>query len=111
MTLKPLCFVLMPFSKKKDPATGLDIDFDRIYETAIRPGIEKAAMEPIRADEERTGGIIHKPMLSGFYFVIMRSPISRRPMPTFFMSSAFVTPSGQRQLWRCSRVISNYPST
>jgi len=52
----------MPFSNKKDPATGLDIDFDRIYETAIRPGIEKAGMEPIRADEERTGGIIHKPM-------------------------------------------------
>ncbi len=62
MTLKPLCFVLMPFSNKKDPSTGLDIDFDRIYETAIRPGIETAGMEPIRADEERTGGIIHKPM-------------------------------------------------
>lgn len=62
MTMKPLCFVLMPFSKKKDPATGLDIDFDRIYEAAIRPGVEAAEMEPIRADEERTGGIIHKPM-------------------------------------------------
>jgi len=62
VTMKPLCFVLMPFSKKKDPSTGLDIDFDHIYETAIRPGIEAAGMEPIRADEERTGGIIHKPM-------------------------------------------------
>ncbi len=62
MTAKPLCFVLMPFSNKKDPATGLDIDFDRVYEAAIRPGIEAVGMEPIRADEERTGGIIHKPM-------------------------------------------------
>ena len=62
MTMKPLCFVLMPFNNKKDPSTGLDINFDHIYETAIRPGIETAGMESIRADEERTGGIIHKPM-------------------------------------------------
>ena len=59
---KPLCFVLMPFGVKKDPASGLDIDFDAIYELGIRPGVEAAGMEPIRADEERTGGIIHKPM-------------------------------------------------
>ena len=59
---RPLCFVLMPFGIKKDPGSGLDIDFDAIYESGIRPGIEGAGMEPIRADEERTGGIIHKPM-------------------------------------------------
>lgn len=59
---KPLCFVLMPFGIKKDPINGMNIDFDVIYESAIRKGIEDAGMEPIRADEERTGGIIHKPM-------------------------------------------------
>lgn len=58
----PLCFVLMPFGPKKDPAGGADIDFDPIYERAIRPAIEAAGMEPVRADEERAGGIIHKPM-------------------------------------------------
>jgi tetratricopeptide (TPR) repeat protein len=58
----PLCFVLMPFGRKKDPAGGPDIDFDLIYEKAIKPAIEAAGMEPVRADEERTGGIIHKPM-------------------------------------------------
>jgi tetratricopeptide (TPR) repeat protein len=52
----------MPFGLKKDPSGGPDIDFDRIYEDAIRPGIEGAGMEPIRADEERTGGIIHQAM-------------------------------------------------
>src|SRR5215813_3992236 len=62
MTETPLCFVLMPFGKKKDPTGGPDIDFDAIYEGAIRPAIEDAAMDPIRADEEITGGIIHKPM-------------------------------------------------
>lgn len=59
---KPLCFVLMPFGIKKDPGGGPDIDFDPIYEQAIRPGIESAGMEAIRADAERTGGIIHKAM-------------------------------------------------
>ena len=59
---KPLCFVLMPFGQKPDPTGGRPIDFDRVYEAAIAPAIESAGMTPIRADEERTGGIIHKPM-------------------------------------------------
>lgn len=62
MSLKPLCFVVMPFGQKPDPAGGPAIDFDLIYSTALAPAIKEAGMEPIRADEERTGGIIHKPM-------------------------------------------------
>ncbi len=62
MSSLPLCFVLMPFGKKKDPSGGPDIDFDEIYEQGIHPAIEDAEMEPVRADEERTGGIIHKAM-------------------------------------------------
>lgn len=57
-----LCFVLMPFGKKRDPAGGPEIDFDRIYEAAIAPAILAAGLEPVRADHEVTGGIIHKPM-------------------------------------------------
>jgi uncharacterized protein DUF4071 len=52
----------MPFGPKPDPAGGPPIDFDRIYMTALGPAIEAAGMEPIRSDEERTGGIIHRPM-------------------------------------------------
>ncbi|HWK09877.1 MAG TPA: TRAFs-binding domain-containing protein [Vicinamibacterales bacterium] len=59
---RPLCFVLMPFGTKKDPSGGPDIDFDAIYEQALCPAIEDAGMAPLRADEERTGGIIHKAM-------------------------------------------------
>lgn len=58
---RPLCFVLMPFGKKKD-ATGLLIDFDAVYHQLIAPAIQEAGLEPIRADEETAGGIIHKPM-------------------------------------------------
>lgn len=62
MSLKPLCFVVMPFGVKPDPGGLPNIDFDRIYNNALKPAIAAAGMEPIRADEERTGGIIHKPM-------------------------------------------------
>jgi MAP3K TRAFs-binding domain len=59
---QPLCFVLMPFGLKPDPAGGPHIDFNRVYEQAIKPGIVAAKMFPVRADEEKLGGIIHKPM-------------------------------------------------
>jgi tetratricopeptide (TPR) repeat protein len=58
---RDLCFVLMPFGKKPD-ASGTMIDFDAIFNQLIAPGIRRADMEPLRADEEQTGGIIHKPM-------------------------------------------------
>jgi len=60
MTL-PLCFVLMPFGTKPD-ATGLLIDFDAVYQQLIAPAIRAAQLEPLRADEEMSGGIIHKRM-------------------------------------------------
>lgn len=59
--LTPLCFVLMPFGKKPD-TSGKMIDFDAVYNQVIRPAIEDAKLEPIRADEEMSGGIIQKPM-------------------------------------------------
>jgi tetratricopeptide (TPR) repeat protein len=58
---RPLCFVLMPFGRKPD-AAGRTVDFDRVYQDLIAPAIAQADMEPLRADEEMTGGIIHKPM-------------------------------------------------
>ena len=59
--IKPFCFVLMPFGKKTD-AAGVVIDFDAVYQDLITPAIVGAGLQPIRADEEITGGIIHKPM-------------------------------------------------
>lgn len=60
-TLAPLCFVLMPFGRKMD-AAGRVTDFDAVYEQIIAPAVEDAGLEPIRADEEKIGGTIHKPM-------------------------------------------------
>lgn len=60
MTL-PLCFVLMPFGRKPTSGGGI-IDFDAVYEKLIAPAIKGAELEPLRADKETAGGIIHKPM-------------------------------------------------
>jgi len=51
----------MPFGRKPD-AAGRMVDFDRVYQDLIAPAIEEADLEPLRADEEMAGGIIHKPM-------------------------------------------------
>jgi hypothetical protein len=58
---KPLCFVAMPFGRKP-AASGASIDFDAVYTALIAPAIEAAEMEPLRADDEQVGGLIHKPM-------------------------------------------------
>jgi tetratricopeptide (TPR) repeat protein len=59
--MKPLCFALMPFGRKTDES-GRMIDFDIIYQQIIAPAIIAADMEPMRADQERMGGAIHKAM-------------------------------------------------
>ena len=56
-----LCFVLMPFGRKLTH-TGSSIDFDAVYQESVKPAIDKAGLDSLRADEEMTGGIIHKPM-------------------------------------------------
>ena len=58
---RPLCFVLMPFGTK--PAGGgRTVDFNAVYSKIIAPAVRDAGMEPLRADEENAGGIIHKAM-------------------------------------------------
>ena len=62
MGLRAVCFVDMPYGKKPDLASGVEVDFDSVYENAIKPAIVNCDLEPVRGDEERTGGIIHLPM-------------------------------------------------
>src|SRR4051794_37739617 len=59
---RPLLFVAMPFGKKSAAGGSVSIDFDQVYRLAIRPAADEADVEVIRADEERGGGFIHKPM-------------------------------------------------
>ena len=57
----PLCFVVMPFGVKPDGEGG-SVDFDAVYEELLAPAIRAAGLEPLRADQELVGGLIHKPM-------------------------------------------------
>lgn len=52
MTIRPLCFILMPFGKKHGPERGPALNFDRVYDEAICPAIIDAGMDPVRADSE-----------------------------------------------------------
>jgi tetratricopeptide (TPR) repeat protein len=60
--LTPVVFVAMPFGRKSDPTRTFEIDFDDIYERAIRPAVEHFDVDCIRADKERSGGVIHLAM-------------------------------------------------
>jgi tetratricopeptide (TPR) repeat protein len=64
MDFKALCFVDMPFGQKADLKSGVVVDFDQIYNEAIKPAIEDCGLEALRGDEERTGGIIHSAMFA-----------------------------------------------
>ena len=64
MNYHALCFVDMPFGRKPDLKSGVVVDFDQIYNEAIKPAIEACGLEALRGDEERTGGIIHGAMFA-----------------------------------------------
>jgi len=57
------CFVLMPFGRKANPFPGpCQINFDNVYEKVIVPAVKRAGLEPLRADQEISGGLIHLAM-------------------------------------------------
>ncbi|MEZ5963199.1 MAG: TRAFs-binding domain-containing protein [Planctomycetota bacterium] len=55
-----LCFVIIPYGRKSTPHG--EIDFDALYANLHEPAIRAAGLEPLRADREMVGGIIHKAM-------------------------------------------------
>lgn len=61
MSYRAVCFVIMPFGRKDDPS-GRVIDFDSIYDKVISPAIVDAGLEPLRADDEMSPGVIHGAM-------------------------------------------------
>src|SRR5215217_2442435 len=78
----PLCFVLMPFGSKPDGQGG-SVDFDAVYEELLAPAIREAQLEPLRADQELVGGLIHKPLferliLADYSVPTLRTASARR---------------------------------
>src|SRR5437763_14992766 len=54
----------MPFGQKSDLKSGVLVDFDQIYNEAIKPAIEQCGLEALREDQEQTGRIIHIAMFA-----------------------------------------------
>jgi len=63
---RPLCSVLIPRGSRADPASGRSIDFEAIYGRLVRPAVEAAGLEPLRAGDERPGSPVDRPSLERF---------------------------------------------
>jgi len=59
---KGTCFVVMGFGKKTDFETGRTLDLDKSYRNMIKPAVQAAELECIRADEIVHSGLIDVPM-------------------------------------------------
>jgi tetratricopeptide (TPR) repeat protein len=62
MTQKKTCFVVMGFGPKVDFETGRTLNLDATYHNLIKPAIEDAGLECVRADEITHSGNINVPM-------------------------------------------------
>ena len=65
--MAPVCFVVMGFGKKIDLATGRELDLDKSYNSIIKPAVQAAGYQCIRADEVQQSGMIDVPMYKLLY--------------------------------------------
>jgi len=65
---RPLVFIAMPFGVKFASDVADKVDFDRIYELALKPALAAFDVDYVRADEEPAGGIIHAKMFERLLF-------------------------------------------
>ncbi|HEV7745676.1 MAG TPA: tetratricopeptide repeat-containing protein [Pyrinomonadaceae bacterium] len=59
---RKVCFVSMPFNVKTDFETGRNLNMDAPYRGMIKPGVEEAGFECVRADEIVHSGLIDAPV-------------------------------------------------
>lgn len=57
-----ICFVIMGYGKKTDPALGKTFDLDVTYNNIIKPAVQKAGYTCVRGDEVLESGLIDKNM-------------------------------------------------
>ncbi len=67
MAVKPICFMVMPYRTKpvgtyEDPAVPNEVDFDRLWEAALKPAIQELEYEAVRADQD-LGALIIQEMI------------------------------------------------
>jgi hypothetical protein len=62
MSDKKTCFVVMGFGEKTDFETGRKLDLNKTYRHIIKPAVEQAGLECIRADDIIHSGVIDQHM-------------------------------------------------
>jgi hypothetical protein len=70
MPLRPICFMVMPFSTKDTqaaPTAPSRVNFDALWEKVLRPVLDELGYQPVRADQD-LGALIVKEMLERLYF-------------------------------------------
>lgn len=77
--LKTICFVIMGFGKKTDLSTGKTLDLDKTYKNIIKPAVEKAGLQCVRADEIQDSGLIDKSM----YALLMHADLVVADISTY----------------------------
>jgi tetratricopeptide (TPR) repeat protein len=65
MSVRPICFMIMPYgtkatSAREGIAAPAKVNFDRLWEAAIEPTIDKLGYDPVRADQDLGALIIHE---------------------------------------------------
>jgi hypothetical protein len=60
---KRTCFVTMGFGRKTDFETGRTLDLDKSFRLLIKPAVEAAGLQCVRADDILHAGIIERPIL------------------------------------------------
>jgi tetratricopeptide (TPR) repeat protein len=62
--LRPICFTIMPYGRKKteqsSPSAPAEVDFDALWDKALRPAIEDLGYQAVRADQDVDALIIHE---------------------------------------------------
>ncbi len=76
---KKICFVIMGFGKKTDLSTGKTLDLDKTYKNIIKPAVEKAGLQCVRADEIQDSGLIDKSM----YALLMHADLVVADISTY----------------------------
>lgn len=76
---KKTCFVVMGFGEKVDFQTGRKLNLDASYHNMIKPAVEDAGLECIRADEIVHSGIIDVPM----YEQLLRADVVIADLSTY----------------------------
>ena len=74
-----LCFVIMGFGKKTDLSTGKTLDLDKTYKNIIKPAVEKAGLQCVRADEIQDSALIDKSM----YALLMHADLVVADISTY----------------------------